>query len=89
MKEKLEMILDIPLELTIEAGRKKMKLGEVLELSPGSIITLDKMEGEPLDLLVNGKKIAEGELVAADERLAFRILTIEEKAERIRSLEDA
>ncbi len=88
MVKQLGLILDVPLELSIEAGRKKMKLGEVLKLNPGSIIKLDRLVNDTLDLLVNGEKIANGEIVATgDNRIAFRVLTVVDKTEQIGSVE--
>ena len=89
MVKQLGLILDVPLELSIEAGRKKMKLGDILKLNPGSIIKLDQRTNDTLDLLVNGEKIANGEMVATDDnRVAFRILTVVEATERIKNLEN-
>jgi flagellar motor switch protein FliN len=65
----LERLRDVPVELAVEIGRTRMTIGETLALGPGSIITLDRLAGEPIDLLVNGKPIARGEGVVIDEEL--------------------
>ena len=69
-------VLDVPVELTVEIGRTTMTIRETLEMGPGSIVALDRMTGEPVDLLVNGQTIARGEVVAIDEELGLRITEI-------------
>jgi flagellar motor switch protein FliN/FliY len=69
----LELVLDVPVELAVEIGRTTMTIRETLALGPGSIVTLQKMTGEPVDLLVNGRRIATGEVVAIDEEFGLRI----------------
>jgi flagellar motor switch protein FliN len=71
--EDLSLVLDVPVELAVEIGRTRMTIRETLALAPGSIVTLDRMAGEPVDLLVNGRRIARGEVVAVDEEFGFRI----------------
>jgi flagellar motor switch protein FliN len=66
-------VLDVPVELTVELGRATMTIRETLEMGPGSIVALDRMAGEPVDLLVNGHTIAHGEVVAIDEEFGLRI----------------
>ena len=89
MVKQLGLLLDVPLELSIEVGRKKMKLGDVLKLNPGSIIKLEQRVSETLNLLVNGEKIANGEMVTTGEdRVAFRVLTVVEETERMKGLEN-
>ena len=66
-------VLDVPVELTVELGRTTMTIRETLEMGPGSIVALDRMTGEPVDLLVNGHTIAHGEVVAIDEEFGLRI----------------
>ena len=70
------MVLDVPVELTVEIGRTTMTIRETLEIGPGAIITLNKMTGEPVDLLVNGRRIARGEVVAIDEEFGLRVTQI-------------
>jgi flagellar motor switch protein FliN/FliY len=72
----LDMVLDVPVELSVEIGRTTMTIRETLEIGPGAIITLNKMTGEPVDLFVNGCRIARGEVVAIDEEFGLRITQI-------------
>jgi flagellar motor switch protein FliN/FliY len=82
----IDLILDIPVSVTVELGRTSRTIGEVLGLGPGSVIELEKMAGEPVDVLVNGKLVAHGEVVVIDESFGVRISEIVSKAERIRSI---
>ena len=66
----IDLILDVPLEISVELGRTQKKIQDILELNSGSIIELDKMAGEPVDILVNGKIIAKGEVVVIDDNFA-------------------
>jgi flagellar motor switch protein FliN/FliY len=72
----LERLRDVPVELAVEIGRTRMTIGETLALGPGSIITLNRLAGEPVDLLVNGKPIARGEVVVIDEEFGLRVTEI-------------
>jgi flagellar motor switch protein FliN len=72
----LDLLLDIPLEIVVELGRTKKKISEVLELTSGSIVELDKMAGEPVDVYVNNKLIAKGEVVVIEEHFGVRIKEI-------------
>jgi flagellar motor switch protein FliN/FliY len=82
----IDLIVDIPVRVTVELGRTRKTIGEVLALGPGSVIELNKMAGEPVDVLVNGKLIARGEVVVIDESFGIRITEVVSKAERIRSM---
>ncbi len=82
----VKMLLDIPLNVTIELGRTRLSIRKILELGPGSIIELDRLAGEPVDLLVNEKIVATGEVVVVDEYFGIRILTMVSPEERIRQL---
>ncbi|WP_453996933.1 flagellar motor switch phosphatase FliY [Bacillus nitroreducens] len=82
----LNMLLDIPLQVTVELGRTKRSIKEILELSAGSIIELDKLAGEPVDVLVNGKLIAQGEVVVIEENFGVRITDIISQSDRIKKL---
>lgn len=73
---KITLIKDVPLEVTVELGRTKKMIKDILELSPGSLIELDKIAGEPVDILVNGKLVAKGEVVVIDENFGVRILNL-------------
>ncbi|MGO9902017.1 MAG: flagellar motor switch protein FliN [Solirubrobacteraceae bacterium] len=72
----LRRLSDVPVDLTVEIGRTRMTVGETLELRQGSIITLNRMAGEPVDLLVNGTPIARGEVVVIDEQFGLRITDV-------------
>ena len=74
--EELERLHDVPVELAVEIGRTRMTIGETLALGPGSIITLNRLAGEPVDLLVNGKPIARGEVVVIDEEFGLRVTEV-------------
>ncbi|WP_318615547.1 flagellar motor switch phosphatase FliY [Sporosarcina sp. YIM B06819] len=82
----LNMLLDIPLQVTVELGRTKRSVKEILEMSSGSIIELDKLAGEPVDILVNNRHIAKGEVVVIDENFGVRITDILSQAERLNNL---
>ncbi len=75
-KENINIIMDVPLEVTVEMGRTVKKIEEILEFSPGTIIELDKLAGDPIDILVNGKFVAKGEVVVIDENYGIRITDI-------------
>ena len=82
----LNMLLDIPLQLSVELGRTKRSVKEILDLSSGSVIELDKLAGEPVDILVNNRLIAKGEVVVIDENFGVRITDILSKADRLSNL---
>jgi flagellar motor switch protein FliN len=72
----LRRVAEVPLELSVEIGRTQMTVGETLDLRAGSIVTLDRLAGEPVDLLVNGTPIARGEVVVVDEQFGLRVTAI-------------
>jgi flagellar motor switch protein FliN len=72
----LERLFDVPVELAVEIGRTHMTIRETLALGPGSIVTLNRLAGEPVDLLVNGKPIARGEVVVLDEEFGLRVTEV-------------
>ena len=74
--DSLSFVMDVPVELTIELGRKTTKIGEVLRLGPGSILELSKANGEPLDVYVNNRLIARGEAVVVGERYGIRLTEV-------------
>ncbi|MFO7246865.1 MAG: flagellar motor switch protein FliN [Thermaerobacter sp.] len=82
----IELLYDVPLEVTAVLGRTRRQIGEVLNLGPGSVLELDKLAGEPVDLLVNGKLIARGEVVVIDEHFGVRITDIVSRAERLKRM---
>ena len=75
-KPNLEMVRDIQVMLSVELGRTDMIIQDILELTPGKVIELDRLAGEPLDILVNGKLLAKGEVVVVDENFGIRITAI-------------
>lgn len=82
-KENITIIRDVPLEVTVELGRTRKPIREILEFNPGTIIELDKIAGEPIDILVNGKFIAKGEVVVIDENFGVRVTDIISSEQRI------
>ena len=72
----LSRLTDVQVELTVEVGRTRMSLGETMALGPGSVVTLDRLADKPVDLLVNGRPIARGEVVVIDEQFGLRITEI-------------
>lgn len=82
----LEMLLDIPLQVTVELGRTKRRIQDILDLTPGSVLELDKLAGEPVDVLVNQKLIAKGEVVVIDENFGVRVTDIVSQEDRIKNL---
>ena len=82
-KESIDLIKDIPLEVTVELGRTKKLIKDILEFGPGTILELDKLAGEPVDILVNGKYIAKGEVVVIDESFGVRITDIISASKRL------
>ena len=82
----IDMLLDVKLDVTVELGRKDMLVEEILRLGKGSVIELDKLAGEPVDVLVNGKKLAEGEVVVVEDHFGVRLTHLLETRERIKSL---
>ncbi|APT74238.1 chemotaxis protein CheC [Thermosipho melanesiensis] len=85
--ERIKALLDIPLNVVVELGKTKLTLKQVMELSVGSLIELDKLTGEPVDIIVNGKLIARGEVVVIDENFGVRITEIVSPQERFYTLE--
>lgn len=84
--EKLELILDIPLRVSVELGRTKMLVNDLLQLGQGSVIELNKLAGDPLEVLVNDKLIARGEVVVVNEKFGIRLTDIISPIERIEKL---
>jgi flagellar motor switch protein FliN/FliY len=86
MMNELDMILDIPVQITVELGRTKLAIKNLLQLAHGSVVELDAMAGEPLDVLVNGTLIAQGEVVVVNEKFGIRLTDIITPSERMRKL---
>lgn len=84
--QSLDFILDIPLKVTVELGRTKMAIRDVLQLAQGSVVELSKFAGEPLEVLVNDKLIARGEVVVVNEKFGIRLTDIISPVERIEQL---
>lgn len=84
--EDLNLVLDIPVKMTVELGRTKMTIKELLRLSPGAIVSLDGLAGEPLDILINGYLIAQGEVVVVSDKFGIRITDIITPSERMHRL---
>ncbi len=82
----LDFLLDIPLEVTAELGRTKMLIRDLLQLGQGSVIELDKIAGEPMEILVNNRLVARGEVVVVNEKFGIRLTDIISPTERIRQL---
>jgi flagellar motor switch protein FliN len=82
----LDIILDIPLEVTVELGRTKMPIRDLLQLGPGSAVPLSRLEGEPVDILANNKLIARGVVLVKDDKYGIRITEITGRLERLRGL---
>ena len=74
--ENIGLIMDVPLEVTVELGRTKKNISDILDFAPGTIIELDRLAGEPIDVLVNGKFVAKGEVVVIEESFGIRVTEI-------------
>jgi flagellar motor switch protein FliN/FliY len=83
---RLDMLLDVPLEVSVELGRTRMTIHDLLALGPGSVIELDKVAGEPLDILINDRLVARGEAVVVNDKFGVRITDIVSPQERIARL---
>ena len=82
----INMILDIPVQLTVELGRTRIPIKNILQLAQGSVVELEAMAGEPMDVLVNGYLIAQGEVVVVNEKFGVRLTDIVTPSERMRRL---
>jgi flagellar motor switch protein FliN/FliY len=85
-KKNLEFILDIPLQVTVELGRTKLLVKEVLQLNQGAVVELTKLAGEPLDIFVNSKLVARGEAVVVNEKFGVRLVDIVSPNERVEKI---
>jgi flagellar motor switch protein FliN/FliY len=86
MMNELDMILDIPVQMSVELGRTKITIKNLLQLAHGSVVELDAMAGEPMDVLVNGTLIAQGEVVVVNDKFGIRLTDIITPSERMRKL---
>jgi flagellar motor switch protein FliN len=82
----LDRILDIPITLSVEIGKSKLSIRNLLQLNQGSVVELDRMAGEPLDVLINGTLVAHGEVVVVNEKLGIRLTDVVSAQERVRKL---
>ena len=83
---RLDLLLDVPLDVSVELGRARLSVQDLLGLGPGSVIELDKVAGEPLDILVNDRLVARGEAVVVNDKFGVRITDIVSQSERIARL---
>lgn len=83
---KLDVVLDIPVNISMEIGRTKISIRNLLQLNQGSVVELDRLAGEPMDVLVNGTLIARGEVVVVNEKFGIRLTDIISPAERVKKL---
>jgi flagellar motor switch protein FliN/FliY len=86
VKNDIDLILDIPVQLTVELGRTKITIKNLLQLAQGSVVELDGLAGEPMDVLVNGYLIAQGEVVVVNDKFGIRLTDIVTPSERMRQL---
>jgi flagellar motor switch protein FliN/FliY len=82
----MDLLMDVPLNVTVELGRTTMQIRDLLQVGPGSVVELEKLAGEPVDVLANSKLIARGEVVVIDENFGVRITQIVSQAERMASV---
>ncbi len=82
----IEILMDVKLPVAIELGRTQLSVNEILDLAPGSVVELNKLAGEPVDLLVNNKVVARGEVVVVDENFGLRVTSLISSEDRIKSL---
>ena len=81
-EDSFDLLLDVPLNITVELGRTFLRVQELIELGQGSVVELDRLAGEPVDILVNGRHLALGEIVVVNERYAVRIVTVNSPTDR-------
>jgi flagellar motor switch protein FliN/FliY len=84
--ERLDLILDIPVQLTVELGRTRLAIRNLVQLAQGSVVELDRLAGEPLDVLINGCLIAQGEVVVVNDKFGIRLTDVIAPDERVRRL---
>ena len=82
----IDFLLDVPLEITVELGKTKVSVGDLLKMNQGSIVELDKLINQPLEIYVNGKLMAQGEVVVVNEKFGIRLTTIISPGERVKKL---
>ncbi|MBW2125794.1 MAG: flagellar motor switch protein FliN, partial [Deltaproteobacteria bacterium] len=84
--QSLDFLLDVPLEITVELGRTKIQIGELLKLGQGSVVELEKMTSEPVEIYVNQKLMAQGEVVVVNDKFGVRLTNIVSPGERVKKL---
>ena len=84
--QNMDFLLDIPLDITVELGKSKITIGDLLKLGQGSVVELDKLTNQPLQIFVNKKLMGEGEVVVVNEKFAVRLMNIISPGERVRGL---
>ena len=84
--QNMDFLLDIPLDITVELGKSKITIGDLLKLGQGSVVELDKLTNQPLQIFVNKKLMGEGEVVVVNEKFAVRLMTIISPGERVKGL---
>jgi len=84
--QNMDFLLDIPLEIKVELGRTKIQIGELLRLSQGSVVELEKLTNEPVDVFINQKLMAHGEVVIVNEKFAVRLTNVISPGERVKKL---
>ena len=82
----IEMLMDVPVHMTVEVGRKQMTIKELLSLTPGSVVAFDRSVNEPMDIMINGTLVARGEVVSADGKFGLRLVDVVSPAERLQQL---
>lgn len=82
----VDLIMDVPLNMTLEVGRTRISVRDLLNLTQGSVVELDKLAGDPLDVLVNGTLVAHGEVVVVNDKFGIRLLDVVSPARRVESL---
>jgi flagellar motor switch protein FliN/FliY len=82
----IDVLLDVRLPISVELGRTDMEVKEILECGPGTVIELNKLAGEPVDIYINGRMVAQGEVVVVDEHFGVRVTSLLTPSERVRSL---
>jgi flagellar motor switch protein FliN/FliY len=85
-RAQIELLLDVPLAITVELGQATVTIRDLLELGQGSILPLDRRAGEPVDVLVNGQRLARGEVVVIDEDFGIRVTDVVSRSDRLRSM---
>ncbi len=82
-EEGFDLLLDVPLRVSVELGRARLRIQELLELGPGAVVELDRLAGDAVDILVNGRQVAQGEIVVLNDRFAVRVVSVRNPSERL------